>query len=315
MISKFPFWLLLSLFFASLAPIQAQDKFDLGELQIDDLGADYCPIDSSAGAYYLEEYGQTRIASNMKVYFRKVVRLKILSEKELDQANVTVPYLNESSVRRIEGFTYNIEGGELSISELSRDNVFREKVDDDYSNLKLSFPNAKVGSVIEYSYEIEKGDYNSLNTWYFQRTLPVMHSEYNIKIPDYFDYQRMLSGYIGLNDASIEKEVGQWGSLNTTTDHHRYLALEVPAFYEEAYSPVYDNIIAKINFELRSVNIPGVLHKTYLPKSYGALAYGIAKSDDFDDDLKDARYAREKLIALMDSTATELDSAKRSSNI
>lgn len=285
-------------------------KLKTGKLTLEEVQNANCPYDSSAAAFYMLEYGETRVGADLSIILMHVVRLKIVKSSELDRANITIPYYSRQPITKLKGYTYNVVDGKLEVSDLSKENIFKEKVDDDNSNLKLTFPDVKEGSVIEYTYEARYGNYNRLNTWYFQTSIPVLHSEYHIEIPEYFDYQRMMTGTINLNKADISKEIGRWGNYSVTNNHHHYVVYNAPAFEEEPYSTAKTNNISKIDFELKSLEIPGEVYKTYIPNSYGALANGYMESEYWSKDIDNAPWARDELLTITSDTLDELANAK-----
>jgi hypothetical protein len=53
-------------------------------------------------------------------------------------------------------------------------------------------PNIKEGSIIEYN--IRTTNLSSPRDWYFQRSIPVNYSEYQMSVPEYFTYN--LKGFV-----------------------------------------------------------------------------------------------------------------------
>ncbi len=299
---------LLSIFFVNLDA--APDKNRVGKLTINDIKNTHCPYDSAAGAYYIYSYGKTGLSSQLMIEFTHVVRLKFVDKSELDRANVTIPFGNKWPVQRLKGYTYNKVNGKLEVTELKKENMFKEKVNDEYSNLKLTFPNVKEGSVIEYSYTVAYGNIRSLNTWFFQTSIPVLHSEYHVLIPEYFVYQKIMDGFIGLDVAQVENESMTWGDETISLQYHQYIATKVPAYEEEAFSPAETDNISKIGFELRAVNVPGRIYETYLPSSYGKLAQKLMKSEYWNQEINNAPWAKDALQQIVSDTADALTNAK-----
>ncbi len=286
----------------------SQEGFKAGKIDPDLVKMNTCPIDSSAGAFYLLEYGETRIDHSLEVELYHVVRIKILDKSELDRGDVTIPYTTGKTVRGLKAYTYNIENGQLVTTALDKKAVFKEKVDENTSNLKFSLPNVREGSVIEYSYRVNYGSYRSLNTWYFQTGIPVLKSEYQISIPEYFDYYRNMTGYVGLVKADISNKNGRFGDIPLNHKEHHYIAVNVPAFKDEKFIRSKSDVISKINFILRSVIVPGVLNENYLFRSYGGLANKMMENSYWSKDLERAPWAKEVLATL--KKGSNLEDAK-----
>lgn len=283
----------------------AQEGFKPGKIDPELVKAKTCPIDSSAGAYYILDYGRTGINNQLVVELKHVVRLKILDKSELDRGDITIPYTTSMGVNRLRAFTYNYENGEVVTTKLEKSDIYKERVDENTTNMKFSMPNVKEGSVIEYSYTVNYGNYQSLNTWYFQTSIPVLRSEYEISIPEYFNYYRNMTGYIPLAKGTVNKVNGKFGDELILNNHHHYIALNVPAFDDEKYIRSRSDVISKIEFKLRSINVPGVIFENYLFNTYGGLAYKLADKDYWSKDIAKAKWAEDVLLTLQSDDKLE----------
>lgn len=288
-----------------------QEKFKPGKIDQSIVENTICPYDSSAGAFYILDYAETQFDHTLNISFKHTVMLKITDKSELDRGDITIPYYpDQGTVTKLKAFTYNIENGTLVTSELDKKNIFKEKVDEQETNLKFGMPNVRVGSVIEYSYTVNYGNYRSLNTWYFQTDIPVLKSEYHIKIPEYFDYYRNMTGYVPLAKATITNENGRFGTGLVINKHHHYIALNVPAFDDEKYIRSKNDVISKINFKLKSIVVPGSIYENYLFSSYGALANKMMEQEPWLKKIQGAPWAKDVLATLADP-----DEKKKAINI
>lgn len=299
-------------FILLLIPIlcYSQKGFKPGKIDPAAVAMETCPYDSSAGAFYIFNYGETGINSQLEVEFRHIVQIKIVDKSELDRGDITIPHSIKSGVVGLKAYTYNIEDGELVTTKLEKSSIFKEKVNDTRANLKFSMPNVKEGSVIEYSYRVNYGNYRSLNTWYFQTSIPVLKSEYHVRIPEYFDYSRNMTGYIGLQKADIQNENGQFGSARVINKHHHYVAMNVPAFDSEKYVRSRNDVISKIGFQLRSLTVPGSVYDNYLYPSFGALANKLMENTYWSNEIAKASWASDALATLT-TAATEKENAEK----
>ncbi len=302
----------LIILFSVLFPafLTSQDGFKPGKIDPSFVKMEKCPFDSTARAYYILNYGETSIAHTMEVEFKNVVQLKIISKSEFDKADISIPYANGKSVLALKAYTYNMENGKMVATKVDKDGVFKEKVNDNYSKLNITFPNVKEGSVIEYSYRVNYGNYDRLNTWYFQTSLPVLRSEYHVVLPAYFDYQRLMTGYVSLQKATIDQENGYFGSNSVMNLHHTYVGLNVPAFEDEPYMISKDDAISKIDFELRSVVIPGQYSRNYLPGSFGELVGKMLESEYWSKDINNAPFAKDVLESMLEGVETPREKAE-----
>ena len=82
------------------------------------------------------------------------------------------------------------------------------------------FPNVKDGSVLEWKYELMSENIFSLGTWYFQYSIPVVHSSYKVSIPSYFNYQSRLIGFDKPSDKVVDygSDVIYFGTIKSSID-------------------------------------------------------------------------------------------------
>ena len=95
--------------------------------------------------------------------------------------------------------TYNLVNGKIEKTKLNGDGEFKDNVNKFWSIKKITMPNVKEGSIIEYKYTIKSPFFSNLQDWKFQQTIPVDYSEYKTIIPEYFSYNFYSRGNILLN--------------------------------------------------------------------------------------------------------------------
>ncbi|MHA6246998.1 DUF3857 and transglutaminase domain-containing protein [Pontibacter sp. CAU 1760] len=252
--------IILALILCSAAA-QAQDgepKF--GKIEKAELEMRAYPQDTSAAALILGDYGATRfnLSGGLTVVTERHMRIKILKKSGYDWANISIPYYSNGSTRDkvmgIKGYTYNLEGGEITKDKLETKTVFDEKRSEYWRLKKFTMPNVKEGSVIEVVYTLSSERVYSLDDWEFQKSIPTAWSEYRLKIPEYFNYKFLLEGYHSL--VKNEKEQTS-GGPKLLDNAYVWAMKDVPALQEEKYITSLTDYQAKIAFELQQVNFPG----------------------------------------------------------
>ena len=73
--------------------------------------------------------------------------------------------------------------------------IFKEEVDKNWEKMKFSMPNIKEGSVFEVEYTLTSDFVANLPDWKFQFAIPVVRSEYEVVIPEYYYYNQTHKGY------------------------------------------------------------------------------------------------------------------------
>jgi hypothetical protein len=145
-----------------------------GDIDKHNLELLYCPIDSSAPAYYIFDWGEAYFDFNtgdiMLLYH---ARIKIVNSKGFSRGNVTLSYAVNDPIKHLKAATYNLVDGKIEVTRVDNSMIFKEKVIEDERKMKISFPDIRDGSIIEYSYLKNAGDVYNLVPWTFQSDIPV----------------------------------------------------------------------------------------------------------------------------------------------
>ncbi|MBR09365.1 MAG: hypothetical protein CMP48_16980 [Rickettsiales bacterium] len=228
--------ILLTLFIVFI--VKAQDKIKFGKVSDDLLEMEYYERDSTAEAVILSDIGHyDKVSFN----FYRHLRVKILKTSGTKWGNWT---FNVPSKGNIEGWVYNLENGEVVKEKLRNSSIYEEELVEDYIVYKVFMPNIKVGSVFEIRYSIPTVPFE----WRFQEEIPVVYSELKLDQSEYLNYSINSVGFAPI-------ETVEWG--------RHWIARDMPAFEKEPYMRHYSNYITKFEIELKSVQIPGVLYRTY----------------------------------------------------
>lgn len=200
------------------------------------------------------------------------IRKKVLKKSGMDRGEIVIPFYRSSAgkeqyITDIDGATYNIENGSLVKNDLKKQSIFSEKITNTNYKIKVSMPNVREGSIIEYKYK--KRSFLSVkdkpDTWYFQGNDPTLWSIYDITIPSYLYYQMISGGYLPLNINTQETVSINMGhsKLNASGLHYIFGVKDAPAFKKEPYLTSREDYISKIEFELSQTMIPEQLTKIY----------------------------------------------------
>ena len=179
-------------------------------------------------------------------------RIKVFNDKGLKYGNVEIPiYIGTSNGEQVDGFkaeVYNLENGEL-VKSTTKYEKFTEELDDYRTVVKYTLPNVKIGSLIEYKYEIVSDYFWQIDRWYFQQEIPVKYSNLSLTIPQYITFNYNVLGYFAFQPNDYEKKYTTVGNLYSWT------LRDLPAFVDEEYSKPSINYISSIDFELETITI------------------------------------------------------------
>ncbi len=264
-----------------------------GKIDIKDFEKSFS-ADTSASAVVLFDVGESKFSSDatgLVLYSDHHVRIKILKKSGYEWATETIRLYGSSNsdrevVMNLKGNTYNLVDGKIVTDKLPKEAIFNEKEDDFWTNQKFSLPNVKEGSIIEYSYRIKSGYFFDFPSWNFQRTIPVLYSQYEAEFPQYFDYKKSSQGYEPFYIAKSEPiNVSLSSSLATSGTRYIWAMKDVPAIVEEPYMSSIKDYVARIEFELGQINLPGDFTRP-INNSWEKITSNLLESENFGGRLK-----------------------------
>lgn len=251
-------------------------KFKFGDISMEDLQMEVYPLDSGAEAVYLLDQGEAVFTEyNLGMLLKVHVRLKVLKEGGLDRGDITLRYVKGSPPSRISAATYNVENGKVVTKKVGKRDWVDEKVSGNIRSKTLSFPDVKVGSIIEYTYERATGSIGNLPGWSFQSSIPTKYSEYWVEIPHYGTYQPSIQGYHPATKQDITKQ------------HYHIVMKDVPSLKREPYISTLENYRSRIGFEIKSVSTPNY-SETFM-QDWDAINKELWGSETLGDVINDTR--------------------------
>lgn len=302
------------LFFLSvLFPILIySQKYELGEVSVDELLEKTHKNDTSAVACKLFEIGKTYFTYKSNSGFSLVtevnVKIKIYKKEGLEWANKVVNHSIgdvEEKVMFSKAVTYNLENGKIVKTKASSDSEFKEKINEYWGSRKLVMPNVKVGSIVEYKYELTSPYIYKMDQWKFQDKIPVNYSEFTNSIPEYLFYNTYTRGFYFIqNDSEIKQKTLSYttnvglASMSFNETINKYFLKDLPAIKEESYSNSMENYISSIEFELASTRFPNDGLKQFT-ESWESVAESINKNKYFGEELNKTEYFEEDLKRLI----------------
>jgi hypothetical protein len=200
---------LITIFFITTSAIS--QKYNFNKVTVEELAEKVHPMDSSAAAALLFKTGKVSFELSFEGTFTLVqevkTKIKIYNKEGYSFANVEIPYYTGGQSVRLffdDAATYNLVDNKVERTKLKSDGEFHEKVNENYSLKKITLPNVKEGSIIEFKYTLKTPYFNFLPDWYFQYSIPVNNIQYEVLIPQYFSYQRFLKGFEQINASDEE---------------------------------------------------------------------------------------------------------------
>ena len=323
--------IILFFFFFSFFNLTAQE-FKLGKVSVAELEQKAHPKDTSAVAAILYKKGKSSIEYNNEgfVLITQVdVRIKIYKKEGYDWANQSVTYyIGDNDSREKVEFsdvnTFNLVNGKIEKTKLKSDGVFNEEFNKYRSRKKITMPNVKEGSVLEYSYTVRTSNIGMMRDWAFQSSIPVNYSEFKTYIPEYYTFNVRQKGYIfpkattekrskSIVFTNKERSGGNGFSATQTTystdkvdyleTQTTYIAQDLPAMKEESHVNNIDNYTSSLEQELSMIKYPNSPIKSF-SADWNSVAKTIYEYDDFGPELNKTGYFEDDLKTILTGITT-----------
>jgi hypothetical protein len=330
-VKKFTCFIVFCLIAGQLAVAQDKPPAKFGKISPADFDLSAHKFDSAATAVVIADIGSSEFQGNMKGWFslefRHFKRIKILHKQGFNAANIEIPlYSSGTSVEKIEGLkavTYNLENGKVTETKLDDKSIFTDKISRNWVEKKFTFPAIKENSIIEFSYVQHSDFLFNLQPWAFQGAYPCIWSEYEVDMPNFFDYVTLSQGYLPLAHKSSSRtnkfRVTIPGGAGRDEQHefednvvdHRWLMKDIPALKEEPYTTTLSNHIAKVEFQLASYKFPNSMSHDMMGNWLTA-SEQLLKDEEFGADLeRNNGWLDDELKTITKGAANKLEATKK----
>ena len=259
----------------------------------------------------IEEEKQPFILEKKKLDSVKDIDINILS-----YADIRIPYYsNESnavitlkeSISQLDASAYNMEGGEMVRTKMKRDLVFTERINKQYMQLKFSIPAVREGTVFEYKYQLSSDLYYSINLWEAQRDIPVIFTQYDITIPEYFKFNLDMRGPHPMASKDETSSLtfllslpgGQTEMLSCNGRHMIFTGEHLPALRPDNYVWCANDYMSSVYFELRGVDFPGSFYRSFT-HTWEEIDQMLLQDEDFGAMLKMRNPNSVKICTILD---------------
>jgi len=241
--------LLLGGFILASIAIQAQVFSNYGSISQEERQLKECAFDKEAEAVYLLHEGISNYNDDYNLVTEHHIRIKILKEKGLAYANVTIPFYSDRDfefISKIEGMVINYdEQGNRSDQKLDKKSIYTKKTTKYHSEVSFAFPSVKTGSIIEYMYRSTMKHYGGLDDWTFQEELPVIKSTYSLTIIPNYEFS-----YLFKKSPSLPADV-----RNEPTSGQIHFAMNnIPGLRNEPYMDARKDYLQRVTFQLAAYN-------------------------------------------------------------
>jgi hypothetical protein len=321
----------------NLQHVNAQtEKF--GKISEDELKMKVYDKDTSAEAVVLFDVGRTYYVFNQESGFRMVferhTRIKVFKKTGYDYANIEIPYYEESTgtdkeeISGLKAYTYQLKEGKIEKYKLEKDAIFDEKVNKYWKNQKFTMPNISEGCVFEFEYKIYSDFISNIRDWYFQDNIPVVWSEYQVEMPEYYRFKKFSQGHEPiqadppttksgkLNFSGFERNtqgnVTQSSAYNEAVDYQifveRWYTKDIPAFRSEKMITTPKDYLAQVQYQMESVQYPRSTVKN-ISRSWDKIVKNLMEWESFGKELNRKGQVKDLVTILSGSPQEKISKA------
>ncbi|TDX09001.1 DUF3857 domain-containing protein [Flavobacterium sp. S87F.05.LMB.W.Kidney.N] len=313
-----------------IAPKAISQDFRLGKVSVAELEQKAHPKDTSAVAAILYKKGVSRMEFDQNDGFYMLTdvetRVKIYKKEGYDWANQAVWYYNTNNLKErvffSDAVTYNLVNGKIEKTKLKSDGSFDEVLSKYRGQKKITMPNIKEGSVIEFRYTVRSPSDAMIRDWDFQSSVPVNYSEFKVAYPEYYVFKPRQKGYVFPKITTLKspksititsKERGGNGMVAKTEFYSdkvdyietevTYVAQDFPALKDESFVNNIDNYKSSVEHELSLTHFPNRPIKEY-STDWNSVVRTIYEYEDFGPELNKTGYFEEDLKKLLAGITT-----------
>jgi hypothetical protein len=296
-------WAFLSVCVAQKEKLELKVKF--GKISEEEIKMTSYEKDSNAPAVVLFDKGF--LSRGNFNGMERHIRIKIFKKEAYGQANFRIVY-NRGTKEAVDGLKatcYNMENGKLVETKATSENFFEESLNKDIFVKKVNVPGVREGSIVEIKYTINNPD---IRDWSFQEEIPIIWSEYEMQIPDYYLFGKIGQGSTpyALNTQSTKSEtlVGTDFTFNLLTYH--WIRRDVPALKPEKFMSSLEDYKAKLIFYLEEIRPPNSAYQIIV-KPWSTMAKIFMEDSDFGDFIAKKSAMKEELEAIVKPTMAPIE--------
>ncbi|MCO5950598.1 DUF3857 domain-containing protein [Mucilaginibacter flavidus] len=268
-----------------------------GKVDIADLKLTTCDFEKDANAMVLFDKTNVNTGLSSTAVLRHV-RIKILTTKGTDQANVTISYVSRhgvESVGDVEAETVNLDDGKITYLKVDKSQFFKQVADKNIKKITFTFPQVKVGSVIEYTYTLTLDNEGIFPAWDIQQDIPVKYCELNAAVRNEYSY-KIIPHVLGVYEKKTHEP---WikGKRDTIGIKYAWALKNIPSFTDEPYATSRQDNLQRIRFILSSGRFSPNSNHPRLWMNWDYLRYTIMNDRDFAMELTQKLHDADNIIA------------------
>lgn len=257
-------------------------------------------------------------------------RIKINNDNGLEYATKKIRLYNETTLRRerlknLRGYTYTKINDKIEEDKLRNSGEFEEEIDEYWKLSSFTMPNVRVGSVIEYEYDIES-PFLAIDDVELQFEIPIRKIDVQIEMIEYFTYNLFFNPRASFvpnlerlvaSDKVTTTSKSRSGGFNNEPVKTNFSSQQyeisnqilkintenIPALKSEPMSGNISNYRSKIVFELSVVRYPN-RPVEFLSVDWKAVTKSIYENEKFGKELGKSSFYEDELATALDGVVS-----------
>lgn len=211
--------------------------------------------------------------------FNRERRLIILNEAGLRFGDFSIPFYQSDNgkekLTKFRAHVYNLKGTKPKRTRIKVKEGFVKDLDNNWKEYAFAFPEVKPGSVVEVKYSLASDFLFNMRGWRFQHHVPVIHSEYNVNLPSFFNYRARNRGFfeLAVNEKKETNEnfrytekIKNYGqnidgdtyTISSKSTHYKWVVKNMEGLKEEPYTDNIYNYLGGVSFEMLNEQFPDI---------------------------------------------------------
>jgi hypothetical protein len=228
--------------------VLAEEKW--GKVSKAVLEMEVLPEDPEAEAVILFDTSEMTITPQFRLSIKRHRRVKILTDRGLDQANVSIVYNKDDRIRSLKAHTILPDGKKVRLPKKA---IFEERHRGMMRKV-FALPAVGPGVVIEYSYEQQSKNLHFLQPWFFQNRVFTKLSRLALNLPDGFNFQAFYSNFPHENPKPGTEDISYLEPGVGTVKVTKFVWQEedLPAARTEPHMTIVRDYLTQVRFQLAS---------------------------------------------------------------
>ena len=257
----------------------SQYRHKYGEITPWEINMKQCSFDQQASAVMLVSEAFCDHDEDYHLVTLNHKRIKILSEKGIENGDVTISFQSKNDyeyIDNIEAMTINIdENGNRKEFPVELKSMYTKKTSQYFSQVKFAFPEVRTGSILEYRYRSVRKYCSSLEDWYFQSSLPVCYSSFEVRPAPTLEFSYQVQ-----KNVKYPIVIKPSGFTNTT-----YFEMDsLPGIDAEPYMDTREDYIQKVNFTV--TKFQGVAGTRRYMSDWNEVALDLSQESGFGPEIR-----------------------------